>query len=1116
MAKRQPCNYPGQWNSGFIGDCSQHLKLGECPAVSGIKITYGGAPYQFPPVAIISGDSNGGSYATGFFAYGLLDSAGHVTGLNIVLSGWHFVVSPSIVFSGVFLTGIGGSATQCANKVWNDTGCMCSGSGLIYGYPIYQNTTLVPPQCSPVYSDPNWALQLPNLPICTAANLANISTDNFGVCKAGDEARCKTSWASGWVGDCDDGTWQKTNNYCSIHGGRATPARCEGAWYGGGSVSNCGARVAQTFTPTNTYLDVGSCKKRGYKNVVALKSWHGEPPLIGNTAPMPCFNCATGDAPYTQKYLCSAGTWSYTLTADKLWSDNTPVSNPTVIAANGTTTACVGRLDGKLVVNESFFCNTTNADAEYPRNFDGYDRCADTIYGFPRTGWNDSPWNYCNNSDTSVGNQINQTSYCVKTTASVSAAGYTFTQEITSFSYVANLDAGIIFDQSYAYSVESVTVSLSNPYTYQQLNSDAKDLLDAWNLLDDVQYPWKTTQDELLMPKVTRCEEPPTSPYGASVPIASCPAQPVCTYSYNSSNGSVVWDDCHPRQGLWPDLSGRSIYHVSCNFNTGNVCIAGCNNDGAIVGGPAPTGYLGMVDFARENWQTLCCDCDCQESNTQLIQSFGNVSPYYHMTQWPDDRERNLMYFGAFAFLNNTADVYSTCGGGTLPLIPNDVLVVGKYAEIVQMDKPSFIYRTPCGIGASPEITLQNQSDSSLNSWSNTNYASQCDQTCHCQTITVPDNVGSHSCYYCDSQSSTTKRWPYQSGTTYICGNTGLIVSGNITTSTGTLVLNATFTGTTGDYINVFLDYGGGNYSAATYPITATVSPSGLVITGSFVPTTSVSGWIDFPNTNDWFDNLPKGDFVVRNWNYATFAGSPAPTVRSDPFLTSISATQYCLPWHSCEPAIVVVGPSGGMEVANSSNRNAQVIQMPYLIPRPCGARMHYIPQQWMTDPTWNKPSMPCCLVSGIDRPICQPPPDSNDIGPASITHRWEEDDGSCRGLETEYLFSLGGGMSIIYHHHYPIRPFVEARISWLSSYSLPLGNCNMVNDALTSVSGCFTNSQLDGLTNNQYNALISTYGGQMCAVCSAPNNNATYWGQFAPWKVSANQEGCLREAGLI
>ena len=141
LGKRQPCHGTGLWFSGVVGDCSQHLKTGECPRLSGIGITHVGGAYAFPPEIIIE---NGGSAATGAIVEPLLScgTSGTVTGFLITSSGWHFTQSPVIKCRGEFVDNqpgaCGGTSTCNSDTDWDDPVCMCSGSGIVFGYKIYE------------------------------------------------------------------------------------------------------------------------------------------------------------------------------------------------------------------------------------------------------------------------------------------------------------------------------------------------------------------------------------------------------------------------------------------------------------------------------------------------------------------------------------------------------------------------------------------------------------------------------------------------------------------------------------------------------------------------------------------------------------------------------------------------------------------------------------------------------------------------------------------------------------------------------------------------------------------------------------------------------------------
>lgn len=1158
MSKRAPCSPVASWLSGQLGDCGQHLVLGESPVVSGIGIVRRGGAYAEKPTVIFSG---GGPAATGAYAEALLSCSGSgvVTGIRIFSSGWHYTESPTIIFSGKFAplavqtSGCMQGTSPCGTgTAWDHPTCMCSGTGLIFGYPIYENITLVPPQCSNIFLTNGWQDQLNNtgtggLPVCDDTCLGHIGTTNLGRCRVtGTECNCKTTFESGWyAGDCSDGgRWQKSNNYCSENGTFAPQIKCIGPW------TTCDKPINNLWRKTDQFLDVGRCTKRGHKNVVAFKSWHGVTPFTNTQGCTACDNCDTcygasgcqicvdctlqpdntvncsqcsacsspsvdgfelscsgcsgcdscpeGEKVYTYKYLDS--TW----TASDVYSlTDGPTNANTYYNASASISASVDRLSSQVHADETYsvIAHDYFADAVQLIGPDFVDRCHKTVAGYPVSGWDGYPWNY----GTVTSGENTYSSESVSTSGSISDNEITFHQT-RNFSFIVYDSVNNVFehDAHIHQQIDAVT-TLSNQYTQDQLNLDADTLLNQWNLLNDVIYPWKYDTSELQLPKISRCEAEPTSPLSATLTFPSCPDFVLCHYSSVGADCADSWDSCTAN-----DCPGGISYDYNCYISSGGIFV-NTQYNGSILGAPSPTGYLYPIDFNKKNQKDLPCHCEDGDVNNSAIsiKSYGGVSSLAHATQLPDEREKKVIYPGAFASINDRTRVNSTCNGFNNQYISTDILLKTKWAEIIQIDKPSQNFRLPCGIGSSKDLIYVNATDNSIVPY--LTVATGCLQGCNC----TPCMGGTGSVQSC-TNATNPARWPYLSGSGFVCNTVASIFSGQISTGKINLYMITGISGDKGQYVNAHLMFGGSNFKDEVYAIAALLNQSGFSITGDFSAyvglNSGLSGWIDFATGNDWFDNYPKGDFIIRSWDFHPVTGIGFNN-RVDGFMNSQNVNSYCLPWKPCGPAIVVIAPSGSPENISGSGYNVQFVTMPALTPRPCGAKINLMPQQWRTDPFWIRPSKPCCLVSGADNPDCIVD-DGDDVFPTRIIHLWEEDDGSCRDVESEVI-SNGFSMTYIYHHHYPMRPWVEARQSPLGPYGFSVTGCSWLTSGqlLNASSGCLSVSGIEGLSSGVYDSLYYLDSLTLSCFCQNPQPESSYWGIYAPWAVSTNQTECLRQA---
>jgi hypothetical protein len=1167
MSKRAPCSPVASWNSGQLGDCAQHLRTGECPVVSGIAITRRGGAYSSPPTVIFA---NGGPNATGAYAIPLMSCSGGsgvVTGVILITSGWHFTQSPTILFSGKFApaaaqTGacMQGTTSCNENTPWNDSTCMCSGSGLILGFPVYQNITLLPPQCSNLFESGNWqdlvnATGAGALPICTQTCLDKIGTTNYGRCQVdGTECNCVTSFESGWVqGDCGSGPWGKTDNYCFTNGSQAPRGKCSGPW------TTCDKPITNRWRKTDQFLDFGVCTKRGHKNVVAMKSWHGEMPfnIIPNgcnrclncttcsgasnghlcwdcsldannivncnscsemisgsdsgteylncTHCTNCSDCPNGQNNYTYKYKAASFTYSDVLTVT-----NPPQNTDFGWNVSMGLSASVGRLNGQVTESMSLSATARNnlfggGIPSMSPNF--LDRCNQTVGGYPVSGWIGRPWNY---TEILTGDNGFYSLDSVTTTASLSDNTITFHQVLDT---IFILVSGLAHDL-HSHRVIDATTVISSPYFNTELNADVNTLLNQWNLLDDTIYPWKYgNDDELIIPKVTYCESSPASPLDAAFnAVSNCPSAPLCHYCFSSDDCSHCWDSCTGEPECVTGGGFHAKYHTTCSFSSGG-CGANCSYNGAILGAPSALGQIGYVDFNRINILMEPCNCDGEDGGaaTALTTvSWGGPASLPHATQQLNFREQQIIYPGAFSSINDRTRLNETCNNGfETPYIGSDVLIKAKYAEIIQIDKPSQNFRLPCGVGSSKDLIFVNETDGSVIPYLSA--STGCVQPCICT------GCGTGSSQACTNGASPS-RWPKFSGIAFVCNTALSIVSGTISTGKMELYTNSGNSGIRGQFVNAFITFPSGVQLLDTFEIATVLSSTGIVITGDFTiylgMASGIGGWLDFATGNDWFDNYPKGDFVVRSWDYHPYTGHGWNT-KTDAYLNSINATEYCLPYKSCEPSFVVIGPSGSPE-ASSGGRNMIFVTMPDITPQVCGAKTHYIPEQWRTDALWMRPTMPCCLVSGLDSRNCQVHDDDEDGGfMTNIVHLWEEDDGSCRDVETEYLVGGGGGISIIYRHHYPMRPWVEAKQNRLGIYPLPTDACSFLTAAqlLNAQSGCLSVATIEALNGTTYSGLRALDWSMLTCLCDPPFAGSSYWGTYKPWVIAANQEICLREA---
>jgi hypothetical protein len=165
----------------------------------------------------------------------------------------------------------------------------------------------------------------------------------------------------------------------------------------------------------------------------------------------------------------------------------------------------------------------------------------------------------------------------------------------------------------------SGSVSYSNEYRSDQVNSDTDVLLDQWHLLDDIEYPWRSDGDVTSGPLVTLNER------GASAPEA------VFALLNIGTEMAPVWklptDTSLPP---WPSQP-----------------------DGTVLGAPLQVhgtygelyAYQPYYNFYHKNWTFE----DTGRGSPQgFIDSYGAPSPYPNATQWLDKDEARCFPAGPF------------------------------------------------------------------------------------------------------------------------------------------------------------------------------------------------------------------------------------------------------------------------------------------------------------------------------------------------------------------------------------------------------------------------------------------------------------------------------------
>jgi hypothetical protein len=240
------------------------------------------------------------------------------------------------------------------------------------------------------------------------------------------------------------------------------------------------------------YVTLNSDPKRGFKNVYAVKTWHGvwgfNSPMRGDWPASFSGNC---DCP-TPQIRNMPDTTKYLTVAAEAHVDHTGIygGQPTEYHATAVRSDTVGRNTGK-------------------HNYGGYDTYA---------GDESSRESAMDIVHALLGAAGDGTATLVTRYCNALNAGATATLDLAAGTFTAHYDLGALtIDESMSVNAttlhwertdshrvgtpgaednwdteQSVTVTLSYPYTSAMLNQDVDDLLAHWDLLDDNQYPWRT------------------------------------------------------------------------------------------------------------------------------------------------------------------------------------------------------------------------------------------------------------------------------------------------------------------------------------------------------------------------------------------------------------------------------------------------------------------------------------------------------------------------------------------------------------------------------------------------------------------------------------------------
>lgn len=606
----------------------------------------------------------------------------------------------------------------------------------------------------------------------------------------------------------------------------------------------------------------------------------------------------------------------------------------------------------------------------------------------------------------------------------------------------------------------TATCTLNTPYTANDVQLDGINLLDEWDLSDDLEYPPREDGQVSMAPSVYYSE------------MYDGPLTSVSTF-YTCSNSLSV-----------DDVDGNPA-------------------NGQIYGSPLPVGYGPFWNGAAEN-DTFCIN-DVSGLEIDTIASYGGYSPYRSATRWTSNNLGGQNY------------------GSSWIRFSDPLFQIQKEVEIKQ-SYPSYNFIRPCGWdrweidntiyscvedveGSDASITVTTEFSMNVN---NTDFVYLNSSTATGVYI-VASGAGSSTLTltnqnWTDSPTEigldnggdylAKMRFPTCPGTCGILQPTSVIQQDS---SSILISFAADASIQTGDALNLTNILQSG--TTINTPVSYSIDNNSIVIKGQLISNFSINNaaiQAPGPIASIWNDNTQKGSYLMAEWsnNFRDIAanidpnfGTPAAirynqTINGMPqSVNGLNITQYCAPPISvCNPYYIGFTPNDEFDDVISSN----VLSFPLLqLDGFFGNLWQATPIQSITDPLYQTPARPCSINEDDDN--------------MPIDCQWAEDNGLCN---TDTCSPPDGTL------YYPLRPYVEA-INLDYSAGLPtlfgiqvpnppvfveyysLGQLSMMTTVVNSVNVA-TPSQVVGETDAVANSVLT------------------------PWVILNNQTSCVCNGGVF
>ena len=421
---------------------------------------------------------------------------------------------------------------------------------------------------------------------------------------------------------------------------------------GGGS----GAVFVLSIIPA--VIDLSLCQKKGFKNVQAMRRWHGRYGYVANLGqgsvcipfedtdseifPSPAFQPYTAAPPAT-KY-CQITASASIVATNTFWTPSNGTGSGSVtnrvVSINPLSGVITLEADGGM--NANGFVTQAMMEALMEMANGNFSTFMAMFSGFKTELWNQTDMFVTSYSsgvyslhwvvnhgeypagmlaeEFSVSNgSCSRTMYGIISTpdcvasqwGTISAETLTWDDSSVNYSLTQN-----DYPYSCGQTITTLSATLGNPNPSTAVLDDCATLRGQWNLFDDMEYPWRTDNGTGLAPLVTR----------------------------NEVRGDVNLDVNVPYNVSWTDPNAPLF-------------------DGGILGAPFQAGYGwradgtydGVFDFRRENM------VDCESGGTD-IQSYGHKTPVLtgipaNCPQWTPDNLVALMPPGKWILYGPVQDV---------------------------------------------------------------------------------------------------------------------------------------------------------------------------------------------------------------------------------------------------------------------------------------------------------------------------------------------------------------------------------------------------------------------------------------------------------------------------